>query len=143
MRGSQARIKVREEVPGWIGGGNFRARRQGGFDLIIGNPPYRREKDAKEQFEEIAGTPLGKKWRQARMDLWYYFLHRSLDLLHPMGLLCFVVNSYWTHSRGARNSSGGCGLRRICCKLSISISGRCLLTCKGGIMCSGSEEANR
>lgn len=77
------------------------AHEHGGFDLIIANPPYRREKDAREQFTTIAETPLGQKWRRSRMDLWHYFLHRSLDLLHPRGLLCFVVNSYWTHSSGA------------------------------------------
>lgn len=77
------------------------AQKQGGFDLVLANPPYRREKDAREQFALIAESPLGQKWRQSRMDLWHYFLHRSLDLLHPDGLLCFVVNSYWTHSSGA------------------------------------------
>ena len=35
------------------------------------------------------------------MDLWYYFVHRSLDLLRPGGILSFIVNSYWTSSRGA------------------------------------------
>ena len=53
-------------------------------------------------FDRIAGSPLGKRWRQARMDLWYYFLHRGLDLLRPGGRLAFVVNSYWTASSGAR-----------------------------------------
>lgn len=76
-------------------------RDAGGFDVILGNPPYRRELYAKELFEEIAATPLGRKWRQARMDLWYYFLHRSLDLLRPGGRLSFIVNSYWTASSGA------------------------------------------
>lgn len=73
----------------------------GGFDVILGNPPYRRELDAKELFEEISGSPLGKKWRQPRMDLWYYFLHRGLDLLKPGGVLSFIVNSYWTASASA------------------------------------------
>lgn len=78
------------------------AARDGGFDLVIGNPPYRREKDAKPQFDVIARTLLGRKWRQARMDLWYYFLHRGLDLLRPGGCLSFIVNSYWIASAGAR-----------------------------------------
>ncbi|MCH7688980.1 MAG: N-6 DNA methylase [Planctomycetes bacterium] len=74
---------------------------EGGFDLIIGNPPYRRELDAKELFEQLAATPFGRKWRQARMDYWYYFLHRGLDLLKDNGRLSFIVNSYWTASTGA------------------------------------------
>jgi hypothetical protein len=74
---------------------------QGGFDVIIGNPPYRRELNAKSLFDRIEQTPLGRKWRQARMDLWYYFLHRGLDLVRPGGTVSFIVNSYWTSSTGA------------------------------------------
>lgn len=76
--------------------------RDGGFNVVIGNPPYCREKNAKRQFDLIARTPLGRKWRQPRMDLWHYFLHRGLDLLCPDGWLSFIVNSYWTASTGAR-----------------------------------------
>lgn len=74
----------------------------GGFDIIIGNPPYLREKDAKALFDSLAQSELGRRWREARMDLWHYFVHRSLDLLRPGGILAFVVSSYWTSSRGAR-----------------------------------------
>ncbi|MEO1998921.1 MAG: N-6 DNA methylase [Planctomycetaceae bacterium] len=74
----------------------------GGFDVVIGNPPYHRELNAKSLFDQVAGTDLGRRWRQARMDYWYYFLHRSLDLLKPAGRLAFVVNSYWVGSRGAQ-----------------------------------------
>jgi len=74
----------------------------GGFDAVVGNPPYLRERNAKAVFDRIATTPLGQRWRQARMDLWYYFLHRGLDLLRPEGRLAFIVNSYWTGSAGAR-----------------------------------------
>lgn len=73
----------------------------GGFDVIVGNPPYLRERDAKTLFDRLAATDLGRRWREARMDLWHYFVHRSLDLLRPGGILEFVVNSYWMSSRGA------------------------------------------
>jgi SAM-dependent methyltransferase len=73
----------------------------GGFDVIIGNPPYVRERNAKPLFDALAATQLGRRWREARMDLWYYFVHRSLDLLRPGGILSFIVNSYWMSSRGA------------------------------------------
>ncbi len=75
--------------------------RDGGFDIIIGNPPYIRERDAKPLFDRIAQSKLGKAWRTARMDLWYYFVHRALDLLKPGGFLTFVVPSYWIDSQGA------------------------------------------
>lgn len=73
----------------------------GGFDVVLGNPPYLREREAKALFEHIARCDLGRRWRQARMDLWYYFAHRGLDLLRPGGLLCLLVNSYWTAAHGA------------------------------------------
>jgi len=73
----------------------------GGFDVILANPPYRRERSAREDFQRLGTSPLGRRWRQARMDLWFYFLHRALDLLRPGGVLAFLVNSYWTASTGA------------------------------------------
>ena len=73
----------------------------GGFDLVIGNPPYRRERDSKADFDRIAQSPLGR-WREPRMDLWHYFLHRGLELLKPGGRLQYIVNSYWTRATSAR-----------------------------------------
>jgi hypothetical protein len=58
--------------------------------------------NAREQFASIAQSELGRRWKQARMDLWYYFLHRGLDLLKPGARLSFIVNSYWTASASAR-----------------------------------------
>ncbi|MBZ0305924.1 MAG: N-6 DNA methylase [Anaerolineae bacterium] len=74
----------------------------GGFDSVIGNPPYRREKDYKYLLDEIALTAFGKKYRTARMDLWYYFVHRSLELLKHSGQLGFIVNAYWLNSTGSK-----------------------------------------
>ena len=78
------------------------AANAGGFDVIIGNPPYLRERNARALFDSLAASDLGRLWREARMDLWHYFVHRSLDLLRPGGILSFIVNSYWMSSRGAR-----------------------------------------
>jgi len=73
----------------------------GTFDVVLGNPPYRRERGAKSLFKQIAQTEFGRRWRTARMDLWYYFAHRSLDLLRDGGLVSLVVSGYWTAGRGA------------------------------------------
>lgn len=73
----------------------------GGFDIVIGNPPYRRELNYKHLMDEIASTPFGLKYRAPRMDLWYYFVHRGLELLRPSGVLSFIVNAYWTAGTGA------------------------------------------
>jgi hypothetical protein len=74
---------------------------KGGFDIIIGNPPYRRELDYKELMDEVAATSFGMRYRVARMDLWYYFVHRSLELLKENGRLSFIVNAYWMAGTGA------------------------------------------
>jgi SAM-dependent methyltransferase len=73
----------------------------GRFACVIGNPPYRRELDYKPLLDQIAETAWGAKYRTPRMDLWYYFLHRGLELLQPGGVLSFIVNSYWTAGTGA------------------------------------------
>jgi len=73
----------------------------GGFDIVVGNPPYRRERDTRDAFAAIARSPLGRRWRRPRMDLWHYFVHRGLDLLRPGGRLAFIVNGYWTSATSA------------------------------------------
>lgn len=74
---------------------------QGGFDAVIGNPPYRREMEFKSLFDSIAQTNIGKKYRSPRMDLWYYFVHKGLEILKSNGKLSFITNSYWTAGSGA------------------------------------------
>ncbi|MGC1829758.1 MAG: N-6 DNA methylase [Candidatus Acidiferrales bacterium] len=75
--------------------------KSGGFDAVIGNPPYRRELNYKHLMDEIAGTHFGEKYRAPRMDLWYYFVHRGLEVLRREGTLSFIVNAYWTAGTGA------------------------------------------
>jgi adenine-specific DNA-methyltransferase len=49
--------------------------KQGGFDCVIGNPPYLKERGSKEIFEPILSSSLGKIYHQGKMDFWHYFLH--------------------------------------------------------------------
>ncbi len=73
------------------------------FDWVVGNPPYRRELNTKSMFDAVAASPLGRRYRAPRMDLWYYFLHRGLELLKPGGRLSYIVGAYWTSGTGARH----------------------------------------
>lgn len=82
----------------------------GGFDAIVGNPPYRRELGSKGFLDEIAATQFGREHQSPRMDLWYYFLHRGLELLRPGGVLSFIVSAYWSAGAGAEKLIGA--LRR-------------------------------
>ena len=75
--------------------------KHGGFDAIVGNPPYRRELDYKHLLDQIALGAFGREYRSPRMDLWYYFVHRGLEILKPGGVLSFIVNAYWTSGAGA------------------------------------------
>lgn len=73
----------------------------GGFDAVVGNPPYRRERGSKHLWKALANTEFGRKYRTPRMDFWYYFFHRGLQLLRPGGVLSFIVSAYWTSGTGA------------------------------------------
>lgn len=82
---------------------NEQSRRlDGTFDAVVGNPPYRRELASKSIFDQLASSRLGRRYRTARMDLAYYFIHRGLELLAPGGRLSFITGSYWTAGRGSR-----------------------------------------
>jgi hypothetical protein len=74
----------------------------GGFDIVFANPPYRRERGAKQDLAGMDESSLGNARRAARMDLWHYFFHRSLDLLRPGGTLGLIVNSAWTTSQAGQ-----------------------------------------
>lgn len=61
----------------------------GGFDVIVGNPPY----------VDIKGMPenqvdnIFKKYSTAtnRINLYSVFIHRAIDLLKPKGILGFII----------------------------------------------------
>lgn len=72
-----------------------------GFDAVIGNPPYIKERGSKEIFEPVLKSKIGKLYHQGKMDFWYYFVHRGIDILKPNGFLAFITNSYWMRSDGA------------------------------------------
>jgi len=68
----------------------------GGFDVVIGNPPYIGHKGGlKEMFRELKETPLGKRFNNERMDIFYYFFHISLDFLNDKGINSFITTNYY------------------------------------------------
>lgn len=76
-------------------------KNNGGFDIIIGNPPYIKERDNKKVFEPVKTTRLGKNWYQGKMDYWYFFLHVAMDYINQNGSICFITPRYWLNSAGA------------------------------------------
>ena len=70
------------------------------FDIIIGNPPYVKEYTNREVFEFVKKTDM-KKYYQGKMDLWYFFTCKALDLLKEDGLHSYIAQNNWITSAGA------------------------------------------
>lgn len=68
-----------------------------GFDIIIANPPYIKEYTNRNAFEGFRKSP----YYQGKMDIWYGFACRMLDLLKPNGIECFIAQNNWITSAGA------------------------------------------
>lgn len=72
----------------------------GGFNAIIGNPPYVKEDIANEIFKPVRKSKLAKYY-QGKMDLWYFFVCYGLDLLVTSGLIGIIAPNNWITSFGA------------------------------------------
>ena len=71
----------------------------GGFDIVIGNPPYLKEgRASKDIFAPLKRSPYYK----GKMDIWYMFACQGIDMLKPGGNLCFIATNNWITSAGAQ-----------------------------------------
>lgn len=77
-------------------------REKGGFDIVIGNPPYIGESGHKEIFRAVAETEFGKRTYQGKMDFFYFFFHKGIDVLHNKGDLAFITTNYYPTATGAK-----------------------------------------
>lgn len=75
---------------------------KGGFDVVIANPPYLKERDNKTVFGIINKSEFGNNYHQGKMDYWYYFLHKAVDLSRIDGTIAYITSRYWLNSSGAR-----------------------------------------
>lgn len=69
----------------------------GGFDIIVGNPPYIKEKKNKKAFTPIKNS----KYYQGKMDIWTFFGSIALDLIKDDGLISFIAPNNWVTNAGA------------------------------------------
>ncbi|MFH1311078.1 MAG: DNA methyltransferase [Nanoarchaeota archaeon] len=74
--------------------------KNGGFDVIIGNPPYVKEDVNREIFEVVNKTDMAKYY-QGKMDFWNFFTCKALDLLKEGGLHSYIAQNSWVTSSGA------------------------------------------
>ena len=73
-----------------------------GFDIVIANPPYLKERDNAHIFNSVNNSRLGKSYHQGKMDFWYYFLHLAIDITSPKSVVAFITSRYWINSQGAK-----------------------------------------
>jgi adenine-specific DNA-methyltransferase len=70
----------------------------GGFDIVIANPPYIKEYTYRQAFDGFRNSP----YYQGKMDIWYGFACKMLDFAKPnTGLQCFIAQNNWITSAGA------------------------------------------
>jgi adenine-specific DNA-methyltransferase len=67
------------------------------YDIVIGNPPYIKEYTNKNAFDGLRKSP----YYQGKMDLWYLFSCRFIDLINENGIECFIAQNNWVTSSGA------------------------------------------
>jgi len=72
--------------------------KNGGFDIVIGNPPYIKEYTNKEAF-----TGLHSHYcYQGKMDLWYFFGCLALEIVKKeSGLIGYIAPNNWITNSGA------------------------------------------
>jgi len=73
-----------------------------GFDVVIGNPPYLKERDSKVVFDLVTSTPWGNKYHEGKMDYWFFFLHRAFEITANHGIVSFITSRYWMNSAGSK-----------------------------------------
>jgi hypothetical protein len=67
--------------------------RQGGFDVVIGNPPYVRQEALGEEFKKYAQANF--KVYHGIADLYSYFFEQGLNLLKAAGMFSIIVANKW------------------------------------------------
>ncbi|WP_047980176.1 Eco57I restriction-modification methylase domain-containing protein [Ornithinibacillus contaminans] len=77
-------------------------REKGGFDVVIGNPPYVGESGNKDIFRPIAKTGFGSRYYQGKMDLFYFFFHLGLDIGKDNSEISFITTNYFPTAFGAK-----------------------------------------
>ena len=76
---------------------------KGGFDVVIGNPPYVNAIELKKSYSNEEYNYLKRQYLTAKgtVDLYIYFFEKGLSMLKPSGVLAFITpNRYLSASYG-------------------------------------------
>jgi len=72
--------------------------KNGGFDVVVMNPPYVKEAAGKQIFTELHSNAL----YQGKMDLWYFFGGLALDITKvDTGIIGLIAPNNWITNDGA------------------------------------------
>ncbi len=77
-------------------------QQNGGFDIVIGNPPYIKEMDNQEVFNKLKNSSIEKKYHEGKMNFWYYFLHKAIDIKNDNAFISYITPSYWLKGAGSK-----------------------------------------
>lgn len=65
---------------------------KGGFDVVIGNPPYVRKQGLMEHYPEMCAYYEDKyQSATANYDIYAVFMERSFDLINPKGIVSYIL----------------------------------------------------
>jgi type I restriction-modification system DNA methylase subunit len=66
------------------------------FDIVVGNPPYLMEvRNNQALFRHYSKHPVTRDMYEPKMDLFYFFMFKGIEVLRDNGVLGFVVQEYW------------------------------------------------
>ncbi|MFX0556185.1 Eco57I restriction-modification methylase domain-containing protein [Maribacter sp. CXY002] len=66
---------------------------KGGFDVVIGNPPYVKLETIKEQSQQL--EKLNYETFDKRGDLYVLFVEKGFNILKPKGVLSYIMPNKW------------------------------------------------
>ena len=75
-------------------------KENGGFDIVIGNPPYIGEGKNKEVFLPVQNSSFGRKYYIGKMNFWYFFTSLGIELLNENGTLSYIAPGNWLTTDG-------------------------------------------
>ena len=64
---------------------------KGGFDVIIGNPPYVGEKGHSDIFESLKKVPKWASYYRRRSNTYYFFIKLGIELLKDSGIQSLII----------------------------------------------------
>jgi adenine-specific DNA-methyltransferase len=76
--------------------------REGGFDIVIGNPPYFSMQTTGQKIQKYFET--SERWKEyyrGQSDILYYFYIHGIKILKEKGMLGFITSRYWLENKWA------------------------------------------